>query len=127
MRLWRITGLAGTLQPEMEFNDSDPNGRKEAEESPFAKAMMKLPEEEMQERIMQLVPTVISNEHHRLHYLGKACQAWLSMNLPKDGNCRVEVIDTWEMTRDVVMERAHGRVRVELPGKEGMAVLVSKL
>ena len=86
MRLWRITGLAGTLQPEMEFNDSDPNGRKEAEESP-----------------------------------------WLSMNLPKDGNCRVEVIDTWEMTRDVVMERAHGRVRVELPGKEGMAVLVSKL
>ena len=114
MRLWRITGLAGTLQPEMEFNDSDPNGRKEAEESPFAKAMMKLPEEEMQ-------------EHHRLHYLGKACQAWLSMNLPKDGNCRVEVIDTWELTRDVVMERAHGRVRVELPGKEGMAVLVSKL
>lgn len=47
MRLWRITGLAGTLQPEMEFNDSDPNGRKEAEESPFAKAMMKLPEEEL--------------------------------------------------------------------------------
>lgn len=121
-----LEGLNGTLQPEMGFASADPNGREEASESPFAKAMMKLPEEQRNEQIMQLLPLIISNENHRLQYLGRACQAWLNMVLP-EGNYRIEVIDSWEMTRKTVCGQAHGSVHIELPGKEGMAVLATKV
>ena len=48
------------------------------------------------------------------------------MNLPEDKDYRIEVIDTWNMTRTVYAEHASGSVIVELPGKEGMAVLATE-
>lgn len=121
-----LESLNGVLEPEIGFDATDPNGREEAAESPFAKAMMKLPEEQRNDQIMQLLPFVISNENHRLQYLGKACQAWLNMFLP-EGDYKIEVIDTWEMTRKTVSECANGNIRIELPGKEGMAVLATRI
>ena len=58
-----------------------------------------------------------------LLYFGKHCQAVAEIDLPENKDYRVEVIDIWEMTRQVVKERAFGRTVVELPGKEGVAVL----
>lgn len=46
-----------------------------------------------------------------------------TLRLPEDKTYRVEVIDTWNMTREVVMENASGNVVVQLPGREYMAVL----
>lgn len=33
------------------------------------------------------------------------------------------VIDAWEMARKVVVENVNGTIKMELPGKEDMAVL----
>ena len=48
-------------------------------------------------------------------------------DLPVDKLYRVELIDVWEMTRTIVMENISGRTTVRLPGKEGMAVLITRL
>lgn len=59
-------------------------------------------------------------------YYGRTCPAFNYINLP-DGCYRIEVIDVWEMTKTVAHENACGTVRVELPGKEGIAVLAVKI
>jgi hypothetical protein len=58
-----------------------------------------------------------------LTYLDDQCPAVYELSLPENRTCRVEVLDTWEMTRQTVLEGAKGRVRVPLPGKPYMAVL----
>ena len=40
---------------------------------------------------------------------------------------RVEMIDTWDMTRTVLLENASGKTKLTLPGKEGTAVLARKV
>ena len=46
--------------------------------------------------------------------------------LPEDKRYRVELIDVWEMTRTVQMENVCGSIKARLPGKEGMAVLITR-
>ena len=47
--------------------------------------------------------------------------------LPENRKYKLEVIDVWDMTREVISESASGRVEFKLPGKEGMAVLATAL
>jgi len=49
------------------------------------------------------------------------------LKLPAEHTYRVELIDTWEMTRSVLLEKAKGDTALTLPGKEGMAVLAVKI
>ena len=56
------------------------------------------------------------------YYDWRAC-ARDTLRLPKERTYRVELIDTWNMTREVVREHASGDVVLELPGREYMAVL----
>lgn len=49
------------------------------------------------------------------------------LDLPMDKTYRIELIDTWEMTRKVLFERASGKTELYLPAKEGMAVLATRL
>lgn len=121
-----LESLGETLEPACDFAASDPNGRREAEESPFAKAMMRLPERQRNEQIMLLLPPVLYGRKHVLQYLGRACQAWLDMQLP-EGDYRIEVIDTWEMTRRTVCACAQKNVHIPLPGREQMAVLATRV
>ena len=51
--------------------------------------------------------------------------AWIK--LPKDHKYKVEMIDVWEMTRKTLIEEASGSTALKLPGKEGIAVLVTKI
>lgn len=67
------------------------------------------------------------NEGHRILYLGRQCACYFELALPEKGEYRVEVIDIWEMTRRTVLKAAHGKVRIELPAKEGIALLVTRL
>ncbi len=62
-----------------------------------------------------------------LTYYDRRCCAQDTLRLPKEGNYKVEVIDTWEMTRKVVAENVNGSVTIDLPGKEGMAVIASRI
>ncbi|MGN0432966.1 MAG: DUF4038 domain-containing protein [Bilifractor sp.] len=58
-----------------------------------------------------------------LKYFGSHCTAIGDIDLPSDRSYRVWVIDTWEMTRNLICEDATGHFEADLPGKEGMALL----
>lgn len=77
-----------------------------------------------------------------LNYYGHSCPRKVTLTLPVDGAYRVEVLDTWAMTRTVALDRVQaaeapdmfgvsepgmGPVAVALPGREGMAVLATRL
>ncbi len=61
-----------------------------------------------------------------LLYLENQCTAIGELALPEEGSYDVEVIDAWEMTRTKVLFGVNGKIQVDLPGKEGMAVLARK-
>ncbi|MBR4224590.1 MAG: DUF5605 domain-containing protein, partial [Oscillospiraceae bacterium] len=56
-------------------------------------------------------------------YLATQCKGYTDIMLPGDLTYDVEVIDTWEMTRETVLRSVSGKVRVPLPAKEYMAVM----
>ena len=64
-------------------------------------------------------------EEAYLYYYDLKTSAVEWIDLPETHTYRVEVIDTWEMTRRVAAEHVNGRVEIGLPGKEGMAVLAA--
>ena len=61
-----------------------------------------------------------------LSYKDTQCCAKASMMLPETSTYRVDVIDTWNMTRETVLTGVSGRVEVDLPGREYMAILAVK-
>lgn len=60
-----------------------------------------------------------------LYYYDIRCSAADELDLPQDHRYRVEVIDTWNMTRETVGEHVNGKVRITLPGRTDMAVLAT--
>lgn len=63
-----------------------------------------------------------------LKYLGNQACRIAVIHLPKDsGQFKVEVIDSWNMERRVAAEAASGNVRVKLDGKEGIAILATRI
>ena len=58
-----------------------------------------------------------------LKYFGNHCQAVGDINLPEDKEYCVFIIDTWNMTKELIQENASGHFEVALPGKEGIAIL----
>ena len=61
-----------------------------------------------------------------LIYHGRFCPYQSRLRLPQEHTYRVEVIDTWNMTREVVMKGVNGTVEIPLPSREYMAVLAVK-
>lgn len=94
----------------------------------FAKGLTRMPKE-------RLLPFMVRNrpclarcgEDAYLRYFEKECTVIGELNLPDTGEYCIDVIDTWEMTRTTVKEKVNGKVRVELPGKEGMALLALRM
>ena len=62
-------------------------------------------------------------ENAYLFYFCTQRKSYADINLPEDKSYDIEVIDTWEMTRETVLSGVSGNVRVPLPAKEYMAVL----
>lgn len=58
-----------------------------------------------------------------LRYFRTQCAAQGAFELPANHTYRVDVIDTWEMTRTTVLIGVSGSVVFDLPGKPGMAAL----
>ena len=50
-----------------------------------------------------------------------------ALPLPEDKYYRVELIDVWNMIRTVLNENAFGTTKLRLPGKEGLAVLATRI
>ncbi|MDO5336639.1 MAG: DUF4038 domain-containing protein [Eubacteriales bacterium] len=62
-----------------------------------------------------------------IKYFGSQCPAIAAIRLPKEHSYKVEVIDVWEMTRKTAEEAGSGKVMLHLPGKEGIAVLATRV
>lgn len=62
-----------------------------------------------------------------LKYYERQCTCQGALDLPENLKYDVEVIDVWEMTKKKVLENVSGHTEIELPGKEGMAVLARKV
>lgn len=103
-------------------------GTLKREEDFFRYAMLQMPENRL-EAFLQKERLACGHYEDQvyLQYYGRQCTAKGILYLPENGSYRVEVIDTWEMTRTTVEEAAHGTLEVALPGKEGMAILATKL
>ena len=86
---------------------------------PEEDAVMKIYEHEYQARTIDT--SVI------LKYLYMRCQAYDTIKLPEGKSYKVEVIDTWNMTKTTLFEKVEGKIKVELPGKPYMAILATEV
>jgi hypothetical protein len=93
----------------------------------FTAALFRLPEAERKRLILELTPPQAGGPDYRLEYLGRSCPAFRDLELPEAGHYRVEIIDVWEMSRRVFAEKASGRIRIPLPAKEGIALLLARV
>ncbi len=62
-----------------------------------------------------------------LWYLNRQTFGRFQIELPEDGRYKVEVLDTWNMTRETVAEDVSGNYKVTLPGREYMAILATRM
>ncbi len=62
-----------------------------------------------------------------LKYYSHQCSVISSISLPNDAHYRIDLIDTWNMTRTTLHEKVNGTVSLRLPGREGIAVLAQKV
>ena len=114
----------GALEP-VSALPQDPNGN---DGNDWVKKLVEhFPEREKWQAELCFAAFYGRNEEHRLKYLSRQCARFTELSLPENGEYRVEAIDVWEMTRTSAHEAAHGKVRVQLPAKEGMALLVTRL
>ena len=61
-----------------------------------------------------------------LYYYDTRTCAKDTLHLPSDKTYKLELIDTWAMTRETIMETASGDVTIALPGREWIAVLATR-
>lgn len=66
------------------------------------------------------------DEDHRVIYLGLGRPRFRSVLLPAGSQWHVDVIDTWNMEITTMPGPAEGRIKVELPGREYMAIRVRR-
>ena len=59
-----------------------------------------------------------------LIFYDQRCCARDTLALPNNRTYRVELIDIWNMSRDVIAKHVCGKTDIYLPAKEDMAVLV---
>lgn len=62
-----------------------------------------------------------------LYYYDQRCCGRDTLVLPKGISYKIELIDTWNMTRETIIERASGEIPVTLPGRPYMAVLAMRI
>jgi hypothetical protein len=59
-----------------------------------------------------------------LFYFGVHQPAFQWIDLPEKGTWQIDIIDTWEMTIRSAGDGFNGRFRLDLPGKEGIAIRI---
>ena len=129
-------GLEGEIQPDQSEFANPQNTISTDEElldaeyknNPYVKVIRSLNPEELYHLMTGLQP--YSGKHddkYIIQYFGHECRAFCDIVLPEGGGeYSIEVIDVWEMSRVTVLTRAKGKTRIELPGKEGMAVIATR-
>ncbi len=105
----------------------DPNTLEDENERNFQEAIEHLPKEDRDIFMANVTPMKLEGEKYSLEYFGRIRPVYKDLQLREDRTYRVEMIDSWEMTRSIAAEKICGNVRIELPGKEGIALLVTEI
>ena len=66
-------------------------------------------------------------EEAYLTYFDLQCYGEQTVNLPKDKVYRAELIDVWNMTREVIAESISGETKLILPGRDNLALLITRI
>lgn len=108
----------------------NPNTKKQEEQlkkhhHTFRSVVNSLPEFQRKE-LCFVEPMIIGNENFLLKYMGNTVQAYTHIVSSQNKYYKVEIIDTWDMTRKTIFENVSGDIKVLLPQKEGMAILLTK-
>ncbi len=61
-----------------------------------------------------------------LYYFDLQCYSEQTVHLPEDKTYRAELIDPWNMTREVLAEEIRGETKLHLPGRENLALLITR-
>ena len=90
----------------------------------FAGSLRRMPE---REKWLHLAAEHVWESHcgeaAYLIYCDLQCYGEQTVRLPGDKHYRIDLIDTWAMTRETIAEDATGDTTVKLPGREGLALL----
>lgn len=122
-----IASLPGMPEPLIQPLAYDVNGTKVDENNnPFAVAMMRFNETDRVNYMLEITPTAIRGDGWQLYYLGRGQSQRTIIQLPEEEKWAAETIDTWNMERKTAQTGLHGNARVDLGGKEGMALLLLK-
>lgn len=133
-----IYSLPGALKPMPnkidELLNADPGQLEELlktlpkEANIFAKALFQMTDFERKEFLSS---EHVCQGHYKdevfLYYYDLRCCVYDTLELPENHAYKIELIDTWNMSRSTLIESASGKTKINLPGKEGMAVLVTIL
>ena len=122
-----LESLPGPMEPSCLGVVQDPNGLFDSA-NPFILNILKNTNEKGKKKILeeQTLPIGVHPDY-KLIYQERAARSLMTLQLPQNGKYRVEIIDIWEMTRKLSAENVHGEIRVGLPGKEGIALLITRL
>lgn len=66
-------------------------------------------------------------EEAYLIYCDLQCYGKQTMHLPQQYEYRIELIDTWNMIRKTIAEKAGGETEVKMPGREDLALLAIRI
>lgn len=62
-----------------------------------------------------------------LTYFDLQCYGEQTVQLPKDKVYKAELIDVWNMTREVIAENICGETKLILPGRDNLALLITRI
>lgn len=116
----------GTLEPMCGEAAFDAAAQVEGQYTAFGRAVQLLSEPEQKQTIADMLPVALQNQTCRLYWFGNRCSAWQEITPPTEGKYSVELIDSWNMTRNKITT-TDKTCRIELPSREGMAVLITKI
>lgn len=131
-----LEDIPETLTPVQGRRQFDPNNNESSSSEnnqgagfiqAFVRAFGRLSEAERERKLIEMIPTIIQSEGYRLSYFGHTCPSSASLQLPEKGRYQIEVLDIWEMTQKSAGDDFCGAVKLSLPGKEGMALLIKRL
>ena len=74
-----------------------------------------------------ITPMRLQGDSWYLEYFGGIRPAYCDLSLDQTRKYQVKAFDIWEMTSNTVADSISGEVRILLPGKEGIAILVSEI
>ena len=124
-----LQSLPGPIEPACTDAVRDPNGSAASEgQKELFRRIWEMNDEHAKDQIRrEMMQPIGRHPDFRLYYLGRSARSIMSLQLPENGSYRVEIINTMEMTRREAVSGVRGNIRIGLPGKEGMAVLVSRI